>query len=126
MRQAFKSIAICGVIATGAVACGGAGMGKGVRTDISAQMQTIEPAVASCYKDALSTRSRRIAGTMVLGFKVEPKTGKFKSATVLRSDLNDPALETCVVNEVTKLVLAKPQSTIIGIDDYPIRFSPIN
>ena len=124
--SAFKTIVICGFLTSGAVACGGAGMGKGVHTDISAQMQTIEPAIASCYKDALHKRSRRIAGTMVVGFKVEPKTGKFKNATVLRSDLNDPELEACVVNEVTTLVLAKPQSTIIGIDDYPIRFSPSN
>jgi hypothetical protein len=63
---------------------------------------------------------------MVLRFNIEPKTGKFKEASVASSNLGDPALEACVVSAVTKLVLAKPQGTVVGIDSYPIRFSPSN
>lgn len=117
-------ISLLGFLIT-ASGCGGAGMGKGVRTDVSTQMATIQDPVASCYKEAL-TRSRKIKGTVVLSFKIEPKTGKFKNTTVTRSDLADEELEQCVVSEVSKLALTKPQSTTVGIDSYPIRFSPSN
>jgi hypothetical protein len=106
-------------------ACGGAGTGKAVRADVTKQMSSIEAPAAACYKEAL-TRSRKIKGTIVLAFKIEPKTGKFKSASIVRSDVDDAALESCVVAEVSKLVLSKPQSTVVGIDTYPIRFAPSN
>ena len=124
MRSLLK-ISILSLVMGTAAACGGAGTGKGVRTDVTKQMSTIQAPVASCYKEAL-TRSRKTAGTMVLSFKIEPKTGKFKDAAVASSSLGDPALEKCVVGEVSKLALTKPQSTVVGIDSYPIKFSPSN
>ena len=124
MHALVKTSFLSFVVAASA-ACGGAGTGKGLRTDVTKQMSTIETPVASCYKEAL-TRSRKTAGTVVLSFSIEPKTGKFKDAAVATSTLGDPALEKCVVSEVSKLTLAKPQSTVVGIDSYPIRFSPSN
>jgi hypothetical protein len=123
MRVLLKTSFLSLVVAS--AACGGAGTGKGVRTDVTKQMSTIQTPVASCYKEAL-TRSRKTAGTMVLSFTIEPKTGKFKETAVASSTLGDPALEKCVLSEVSKLALAKPQSTVVGIDSYPIRFSPSN
>ena len=119
LKTSFLSLCVA------AGACGGAGTGKGLRTDVTKQMSTIQTPVASCYKEAL-TRSRKTAGTMVLSFNIEPKTGKFKDTAVASSNVGDPDLEQCVVSEVSKLVLAKPQSTVVGIDSYPIEFSPSN
>lgn len=121
-----KSILVCAsLIATLSLACGGAGMGQSVHSDVATQMQSIESPVAKCYEDALK-RSRKLRGTMVLSFRVEPKTGKFKDARIASSELQDQELEACVVREVLGLVLSKPQSTVVGIDAYPLRFSPID
>lgn len=108
-----------------ATACGGAGTGKGVRTDVTTQMQTAQGPISQCYETAL-TRSRRFAGDVVLSFQIEPKTGKFNEVRVAHSQINDAELQQCIVTEVGKLVLAKPQKTTVGIDTYPIRFSPSN
>jgi len=108
-----------------ATACGGAGTGKGVRTDVTTQMASAEGPISECYKTAL-TRSRRFAGDVVVSFRIEPKTGKFKEVRVAHSEINDAELQQCIIAEVGKLVLAKPQKTTVGIDTYPIRFSPSN
>ena len=120
-RNALLSILIGASLA----ACGGSGIGKSVRTDVTKQMSTIEPTVAGCYKEAL-VRDRSTQGTIVLAFKIEPNTGKFMKASVVSSDVGDTELESCVVAEVSKLALAKPQKTKVGVDTYPIRFSPTN
>lgn len=112
------------VLPTLGTGCGGSGMGAGVRTDVMTQMQSIEQPIASCYKEALHQRSRQIQGTLVVSFRIEPKTGKFQQTQVVQSQVADPALERCVVEEVGKLTLAKPQKTAVGVDSYPIRFSP--
>ncbi len=113
------------ILAASLAACGSSGAGKAVRTDVTQQMTSIEPSVSACYKEAL-TRSPKTQGMIVLSFKVEPKTGKFKNAKIVRSTVNDAELDQCVVAEVTKLVLSKPQSTVVGIDSYPLNFTPSN
>lgn len=121
-----KSLLFCASLLTSlTVACGGTGTGKSVRNDVTTQMLTIESPVAKCYEDALK-RSRKLSGTMVLSFRVEPKTGKFKDARVANSEVPDQELQDCVVREVLGLVLAKPQKTVVGIDSYPLRFSPLD
>src|SRR5690606_22924310 len=111
MRTLQLLVPVLLVLPVMGVACGGAGTGKGVRTDVMTQMQSIEEPVASCYKEALHQRSRAIQGTLVLSFRIEPKTGKFQQAQVVQSEVADPDLERCVVTEVGKLTLSKPQST---------------
>jgi hypothetical protein len=123
MNHSNRNILLSILVGASLAACGGAGTGKGLRTDVTTQMNTIEPTVAGCYKEALA-RDRTTKGTIVLAFKIEPKTGKFIKAAVVSSNVGDNELETCVVAEVTKLVLAKPQKTKVGVDTYPIRFSP--
>lgn len=125
MSHTKKNVFFSILLGASLAACGGTGTSKGLRTDVTKQMSSIEPTVAGCYKEAL-VRNPTTSGTVVLAFKIEPKTGKFQSASVVRSDVGDPALEKCVVAEVSKLALAEPQKTKVGVDTYPIRFSPSN
>jgi hypothetical protein len=104
-------------------ACGGTGLSADVRTDISARMASAQQPIQACYADALKG-NRKLRGTMVLTFATAPTTGVFSDITVARDDLADPTLQRCVIGEVGKLKLEKPQSTRISVSDYPINFAP--
>jgi len=104
--------------------CSGSGLGDEVRKDIQTQMDTVRPAITTCYADALK-RNRKLQGQMTLAIKTEPDTGKFKEVNVTQNEVQDPALETCVVNQVTALKLQKPTTTAVATD-YPIKFAPSN
>lgn len=105
--------------------CGGAGLSSDVRTDISARMASAQQPIAACYADALKG-NRKLKGTMVLTFAAAPSTGVFSDITVARDDVGDPALQRCVMGEVGKLKLEKPQSTRIAVSGYPLNFAPTN
>jgi hypothetical protein len=111
-------------LALGAAACGGTGLGAATRADISAQMATAQAPLETCYEQALKT-NRKLAGMVVLTFVAAPKTGQFESITITRDELRDPAVRQCVVDEVAKLKLEKPQGSRVSIS-YPIRFAPKN
>ncbi len=106
-----------------AAACGGTGLSADVRTDISARMASAQQPIAACYADALKS-NRKLKGTMVLAFATAPSTGAFTEIAVQRDDLGDPTLQQCVVGEVGKLKLDKPQSTRVSVSAYPINFAP--
>ena len=106
-----------------AAACGGTGLSADVRTDISARMASAQPPIAACYEAALKG-NRKLKGTMVLAFATAPSTGAFTDIAVQRDDLGDQTLQKCVVDEVGKLKLDKPQSTRVSIGAYPINFAP--
>jgi hypothetical protein len=106
----------------GAAGCGGSGMGKQVRADVAARMQTIQAPVGSCYEAALK-RNRKLAGTMTIEFVAAPGTGKFSQARVKQNDLPDPEIERCVLDEVQRLALSKPQKTAVAVE-FPLRFAP--
>ncbi|HLU68887.1 MAG TPA: AgmX/PglI C-terminal domain-containing protein [Kofleriaceae bacterium] len=103
-------------------ACGGSGMGQAVRQDITARMESVQSPLSECYRVALEEK-RRLAGTMWLRFDVEPETGKFTNVQVARSQVRHEGLESCVVDEVSKLALETPQKTVVSVD-YPIDFAP--
>jgi hypothetical protein len=108
--------------ATLAVGCGGTGMGADTRADITGRMTTLQQPLESCYQAALKT-NRKLQGMMVLAFVAAPQTGQFQDITVTRDELNDPGMRKCVVDEVGKLKLEKPQAARVSIS-YPIRFAP--
>jgi len=60
----------------------------------------------------------------VLTFAAAPSTGEFTDITVQHDELGDPNLQRCVITEVSKLKLQKPQSTRIAVSSYPIHFEP--
>jgi len=112
------------VAALGAAACSKAGMGAGVRTDIAARMQTISAPVQMCYAVALE-RNRRLKGMMVLSFRAAPSTGQFDQINVVRDEVGDPQVRTCVIEAVGKLKLETPQKTAVTVN-YPLDFQPTN
>jgi hypothetical protein len=105
-----------------AAACGGSGMGQNVRNDITLRMTSTQGTLATCYERALQEK-RKLRGTMWLRFEVEPKTGKFRRVSILRSELQNQGLETCVLDTVATLALAVPQKSTVSVD-YPLHFEP--
>ena len=105
-------------------ACGGSGMGKAVRTDITTQMQGAEDSLSSCYAKALEGNSD-LAGQIKLSFKIAAKTGQFEDVKVTRDRVGDDGLSQCVQTTVSGLKLSKPQKTGMKTT-YPLDFSPAN
>jgi hypothetical protein len=120
MRALVTSLTIAAALA----GCSKAGMGAGVRTDITARMATISAPVQMCYAVALE-RNRKLKGMMVLSFRAAPSTGQFDQITIVRDEVGDPQVKSCVVEAVSKLKLEKPQSTAVSVN-YPIEFLPSN
>jgi hypothetical protein len=112
--------ALCAAIL--APGCGGAGLGADTRADITARMTSAQQPLAACYHTGLKT-NRRLGGTMVVAFAAAPSTGQFTDIQVTRDELGDPAIRQCVVEELGKLKLAKPQATRVSVS-YPIHFAP--
>lgn len=123
MRRFVHVIGLVTVVALAAGACSKSGMGAGVRTDIAARMQTIQAPVQMCYAVALE-RDRKLKGMMILSFRAAPGTGQFDQITVTRDEVGDDQVKKCVVDEVGKLKLEKPQKTAISVASYPIDFAP--
>jgi hypothetical protein len=88
-------------------------------------MASAQQPIAACYADALKT-NRKLRGTMVLSFATAPSTGAFTEVSVARDDVGDPTLQKCVLGEVGKLKLEKPQSTRLAVSSYPLDFQPSN
>ncbi|HEX7838019.1 MAG TPA: AgmX/PglI C-terminal domain-containing protein [Kofleriaceae bacterium] len=106
----------------GAAACGGTGLGADTRADITARMTSAQQPLAACYHAGLAA-NRKLTGMMVVSFVAAPQTGQFQEITITRDDLNDPGVRKCVVDEIAKLKLEKPQSARVSIS-YPIHFAP--
>lgn len=116
------SLAFTLALVAGAAACSRTGTGAGVRTDITARMQSAQTPIQQCYADALQ-RNRKLRGMMVVTFRAAPDSGAFENLTVARDEPADLTLRQCVLGEIGKLKLATPQRT--GIDvSYPINFQP--
>ncbi len=110
---------------TGAIAgCGGTGMGAETRADITARMTSAQQPLESCYQAALKT-NRKLKGMFVLAFVAAPDTGQFQELSVTHDELNDPGMRKCVLDEIGKLKLEKPQASRVSIS-YPLRFAPSN
>jgi hypothetical protein len=60
---------------------------------------------------------------IVLSFVAAPKTGQFQDITITHDEVNDPAVRRCVLEEVGKLKLDKPQGSRVSIS-FPIHFAP--
>jgi hypothetical protein len=105
-----------------AAACGGTGLGADTRADITARMTSAQHPLEACYHAGLAA-NRKLSGMMVLAFIAAPQTGQFQDITVTHDELNDPSVRRCVIEEIGKLKLDKPQSARVSIS-YPIHFAP--
>jgi hypothetical protein len=104
--------------------CGGTGMGAETRADITARMTSAQQPLEGCYQAALKA-NRKLKGMLVLAFVAAPETGQFQELTVTHDELNDPGMRKCVLDEVGRLKLEKPQASRVSIS-YPLRFTPNN
>ena len=116
------ALALVLVSALGATACGGTGLGADTRADITARMTSAQQPIAACYHAGLAA-NRKLAGTMVVSFVAAPQTGQFQEIAVTHDELRDPGVRKCVLDEIAKLKLEKPQSARVSVR-YPIRFAP--
>jgi len=105
-------------------ACAKSGMGEGVRTDVTARMESARPAITDCYARALKL-DRKLRGMMVLSWTAAAKTGAFEQIAVQRDDMNDAMLQKCVIDSIALLKLATPQKSNLSIT-YPLEFAPTN
>jgi len=117
----MRTLMLIGTIAL-AAGCGGTGLGKETRSDITTRVEGAKPAISTCYEAALK-QDRKLRGRMVISFIAEAKTGKFTKVNIDRNDLPNPELATCVTTEFAKLKLAKPTKTNVA-GTYPIEFMP--
>jgi hypothetical protein len=102
---------------------GCAGGNPELRNDVIGRMQSIKPALDSCYETALA-RNRKLPGGMItVELVAEASTGQFKNVLIRRDELQDPAVRQCVIVEVSKQKLAKPTSANTQIP-YAFRFIP--
>ena len=124
MSKPFALLLSAAIALAGAAGCSKAGMGAEVRKDVTGQMETAEPDITGCYAASLK-KSRKVRGMMVLSITAAADSGEFKNITVTRDEPGDPALKTCVIDEVSKLKLEKPQKTHVTFS-YPLRFEPTN
>lgn len=123
--SAFVSSAVASLLGASLLlgtGCSKAGMGAEVRSDVTGRMEAAQPDFTNCYAEALK-RSRKINGMLVLSITAAAETGEFKNITVSRDELRDAEMKTCVIEEVSKLKLEKPQKTNVTFS-YPLRFSP--
>lgn len=114
-----RTAALAAVLAAG---CGGTGLGADTRADITARMTSAQQPLAACYQAGLQA-NRKLTGMMVVAFVAAPQTGQFQEITVTHDELGDPGVRTCVIGEVGKLKLEKPQGARVSIS-YPIHFAP--
>lgn len=121
----MRALFLAAAIALVAGACGGSGVGKGVRMDIQNQMESAREPMAQCYADALKG-DEGVTGTMTLSFTIAPKTGQFTNVQARRSNVNNQEMEQCVINSVSNLKLQTPQKAKVAVDTYPVRFTPAN
>lgn len=118
-----RSLALALIIAAAlAAGCARTGTGAGVRADITARMASAQGPIQQCYADALQ-RNRKLRGMMVVWFRAASGSGQFGDLNVSRDEPGDQALRQCVLAEVGKLKLEKPQRTSVEVS-YPINFQP--
>jgi hypothetical protein len=106
-------------------ACGGGAMTPAVRADIGARLQSAQTPIAACYQKSLTT-NRKLRGMYVVQFAVAPQTGQFSEINLRRDEPADPVLRYCVIQELAKLKLEKPQDKRIEVESFPIKFDWAN
>jgi hypothetical protein len=103
--------------------CARSGLSEATSQDIIARMETARPTITECYAQALKI-DRKLRGMIVLRFEAAASSGQFSNVTVLRDDMGDTPLQTCVIEAVTALRLSKPQKSKLAVT-YPLDFAPV-
>lgn len=67
-------------------------------------------------------KNPELSGKVVVKFVISA-TGSVASATVTESTLDEPSVETCIVNKVKRWVFPEPAGGGIVVVNYPFIFS---
>jgi uncharacterized protein with FMN-binding domain len=94
------------------------------RGNITQRMTGAQIPLAKCYADLLTT-TPAAAGNVVVGFRIQPNSGRFTNVKMVRSGVNDPAFNKCVLGVVSDLHISPAPSFIIEVTEYPIGFKPV-
>jgi hypothetical protein len=101
--------------------CPSAGMTPEVHADIAARLQSAQTPIATCYQKALTT-NRKLRGMMIVQLAAAADTGQFSEITLRRDEIQDPVMKFCVIGELAKLKLEKPQKARIVVESIPLKF----
>ncbi len=94
------------------------------RDNITMKMTGAGMPLAKCYAELLTT-TPAAAGNAVVAFRIQPNTGRFTGVKMVRSQINDPAFNKCVVAIVSDLYISPAPSFTIDVLEYPISFKPV-
>ena len=94
------------------------------RSNIVQRMTGAQMPLAKCYADLLVT-TPAAAGNVSVAFRIQPNTGRFTNVKLVRSLVNDPGFNKCVLAVVSDLYVSPAPSFIIDVVDYPIGFKPV-
>jgi len=118
-RAWFFRLALLAATALALGACPGAALGPNVRQEIAVQVTGKQPALSSCYKEALA-RDRTLAGQATLRFTVD-MTGQFGAVGV--NGIQDGKLKSCIENSLQGLSLGHPVVGAVQVTS-PIALEP--
>ena len=124
----MKTTAILGSLLLAGVLLVGTGctphVTQGQRDNITQKMTGAGMPLAKCY-GALLTTTPAAAGNAVVAFRIQPNSGRFTGVKMVRSQINDPAFNKCVVGVISDLYISPAPSFIIDVVEYPIGFKPV-
>jgi uncharacterized protein with FMN-binding domain len=123
-----NTVAIVGSLLLAGVVLAGTGctvtVSQAQRGTIVQRMTGAQMPLAKCYADLLAT-TPAAAGNVAVAYKIQPNTGRFTNVRMVRSQVNDPAFNKCVLGVVSDLYISPAPSFIIDVVEYPIGFKPV-
>ena len=123
-----KTIVVVGSLLLAGAALTGTGctatVSQAQRDNITQRMTGAQMPLAKCYADLLTT-TPAAAGNVAVAFRIQPNTGRFTNVKLVRSQVNDPAFNKCVLAVVSDLYISPAPSFIIDVVEYPIGFKPV-
>lgn len=107
-------------LATLASACAST-LSPAVKKDLESQLATTSKPIAACYEAALK-RNEKLAGKVVVKFKVAESSKAPTFVEVTSSDVKDEELTKCIVLETQDVRLSEAPEVPIAVT-YPIELS---
>ncbi len=94
------------------------------RSDTRRAIESSREEIRTCYDEVLK-KKRKAAGTVVVSFKVEKKTGQFKDVQVDESATTAPEpIVECVMNILSNLILDPPDARDGIAESFTLEFTP--
>lgn len=85
------------------------------RKDMDARVTAARPSIDACYQEALKV-DPNLKGTMVVAFTAQAGSGQFIDVVIKSDEIGDPNLQSCVIEKVSALRLARPTKTAVQLE----------